>query len=57
MPQDTTIGVKLSVGESIIDQHMDAVVQLAKADMPIVANWQSEFYSDGENFIVKSNHT
>ncbi|MBL4602059.1 MAG: thioredoxin family protein [Emcibacteraceae bacterium] len=54
VPQDTTIGVKLSVGESIIDQRMDAVVQLAKADMPIVANWQSEFYSDGENFIVKS---
>ncbi|MEZ5759420.1 MAG: protein-disulfide reductase DsbD family protein [Emcibacteraceae bacterium] len=54
VPQETGITFKLPVGQSVPNERMASVVQMAKADMPDTVNWQSSFYTDEENFTVKA---
>ncbi|MCP5381156.1 MAG: thioredoxin family protein [Kordiimonadaceae bacterium] len=54
VPQETGITFKLPVGQSMPNEQMESVVQMAKADMPVSVNWQSFFYADEENFTVKA---
>lgn len=54
VPQETEISFDLPIGEHVVDKRMSAVVEVAKADMPVPADWPSRFYTDGENFTVTS---
>ena len=54
VPQEAAIGFDLPIGESTVDPMMSAVVESAKNDMPVEADWETSFYTDGENFQVVS---
>ncbi len=54
VPQETEISFSLPVGEQKIDQRVSAIVEAAKDDMPTSVDWKSSFYTDGENFHVKT---
>ena len=54
VPQEAKIGFSLPVGESVIDARLTALADATKAQMPLSADWQGQFYTDGENFTVKA---
>jgi len=55
VPQNTAISTVINIGEEDTPyQRGNALVSAARADMPEVADWPSIFYTDGENFSVKS---
>ena len=54
VPQEAKIGFNQEIGESKIDVRVDTIVKAAKDDMPEFAIWPSNFYTDGENFNVKT---
>ncbi len=54
VPQDAKIGFSLPVGESAIEPDLMALVEAAKADMPLTADWVSQFHTDGQSFTVKA---
>lgn len=55
VPQETAISTVINIGEDdVLDPRGSALVSEAKADMPTSVNWSSVFYTDGENFSVKT---
>lgn len=54
VPQEAKIGFDQSIGDSVLDERVGAIVKAAQDDMPVIGNWPSQFYTDGENFTLKS---
>jgi thiol:disulfide interchange protein len=54
VPQEASVNLMLPVGENVVDTGVSALVNAAKQDMPLLADWKSEFYTDGETFTIYS---
>ena len=52
VPQEANIGLDIGVGNAVIDNQASLLVNAVKENMPLAADWKSDFHTDGENFTV-----